>query len=153
MAQTNLEHHADVRFGSDYSQQHVAEVDQVGESMDPNTQFCLENAVNCECPQVGWDLCVLATSRHSVHTYGTFGMWGSLLAGGEAVVARGRVQVGTWSQWSEYSPMILLSAGRGADSGGHLVQPGRHAGVGLRGYGGKRGGWCHTPPGEYTYLE
>ena len=42
---------------------------------------------------MGWDLCVLATSRHSVHTYGTFGMWGSLLAGGEAVVARGRVQV------------------------------------------------------------
>ena len=37
---------------------------------------------------------MLATSRHSVHTYGTFGMWGSLLAGGEAVVARGRVQVG-----------------------------------------------------------
>ena len=36
---------------------------------------------------------MLATSRHSVHTYGTFGMWGSLLAGGEAVVARGRVQV------------------------------------------------------------
>ena len=30
MAQTNLEHHADVRFGSDYSRNHVANVDLVG---------------------------------------------------------------------------------------------------------------------------
>ena len=100
--------------------------------------------------QVGWDLCVLATSLHSVHTYGTFGMWGSLLAGGEAVVARGRVQVGTWSQCSQCSPMILLSAGRGADSGGHLVQAGRHAGLALRGHGCQRGGGRHHTPGGHT---
>ena len=31
MAQTNLEHHADVRFGSDYSRNHVADVDLVRE--------------------------------------------------------------------------------------------------------------------------
>ena len=43
--------------------------------------------------QVGWDLCVLATSHHSVHTYGTFGLWGSLLANGDVVVAKGRNQV------------------------------------------------------------
>ena len=30
MAQTNLEHHADVRFGSDYSRKHVADIDLVG---------------------------------------------------------------------------------------------------------------------------
>ena len=84
-----------MRFGSDYSHQHVAEVDQVGGSMTLTlivVLAMLHYAV--PAPQVGWDLCVLASSLHSVHTYGTFGMWGSLLAGGEAVVARGRVQVG-----------------------------------------------------------
>ena len=43
--------------------------------------------------QVGWDLCVLATCHHSVHTYGTFGLWGALLAGGDVVVAKGRNKV------------------------------------------------------------
>ena len=36
---------------------------------------------------------MLATSHHSVHTYGTFGLWGSLLAGGDVVVAKGRNKV------------------------------------------------------------
>ena len=38
---------------------------------------------------VGFDLCVLASSNHSIHTYGTFGMWGSLLAGGTVVTVSG----------------------------------------------------------------
>ena len=54
-------------FGTDYSQKRVANSDLVG-----------------------WDLCVLATSNHSIHTYGTFGLWGSLLAGGDVVASRGR---------------------------------------------------------------
>ena len=41
MTQTNLGHHPDVRFGSDYSQHHVAEVDQVGESMTLTLNFVL----------------------------------------------------------------------------------------------------------------
>ena len=65
--QDNLSHHPDVMFGTDYSQKRVAKGDLVG-----------------------WDLCVLATSDHSVHTYGTFGLWGSLLAGGDVVASRGR---------------------------------------------------------------
>ena len=67
---TNLGRHPDVRFGCDYSKDNVAQ----GEV-------------------AGWDLCVLATSHHSVHTYGTFGLWGALLAGGDVVVAKGRNQV------------------------------------------------------------
>jgi len=63
----NLSHHPDVIFGTDYSQKRVDKGDLVG-----------------------WDLCVLATSDHSVHTYGTFGLWGSLLAGGDVVASRGR---------------------------------------------------------------
>ena len=39
---------------------------------------------------IGFDLCVLASSDHSVFTVGTFGMWGSLLAGGDVIVSKGR---------------------------------------------------------------
>ena len=67
-------HHPDVRFGADFSAQKVSKDDLVG-----------------------FDLCVLATSHHSVHTYGTFGLWGSLLAGGDVVVTKGRVEVGLHS--------------------------------------------------------
>ena len=70
--QRNLGHHADVRFGSDYSEGNVPKADLVG-----------------------FDLCVLATSHHSVHAYGTFGLWGSLLAGGDVVVSKGCAQVKT----------------------------------------------------------
>ena len=65
-----MDHHPDVRFGADFSAQKVSKDDLVG-----------------------FDLCVLATSHHSVHTYGTFGLWGALLAGGDVVVAKGRNQV------------------------------------------------------------
>ena len=71
LLQANLDHHPDVRFGADFSAQKVSKDDLVG-----------------------FDLCVLATSHHSVHTYGTFGLWGSLLAGGDVVVTKGRVEVG-----------------------------------------------------------
>ena len=39
---------------------------------------------------VGFDLCVLASCDHSVFAYGTFGLWGSLLAGGNVIVSKGR---------------------------------------------------------------
>ena len=54
-------------FGVDYSKDHVEATDLVG-----------------------FDLCVLAQADHSIHTYGTFGLWGSLLAGGDVVVSKGR---------------------------------------------------------------
>ena len=56
-----------MRFGSDYSDKLVEQEDLVG-----------------------FDLCVLATSQHTVITYGTFGLWGALLAGGEVLAAKGR---------------------------------------------------------------
>ena len=65
--QENLAKHGDVRFGSDYSDKLVEQEDLVG-----------------------FDLCVLATSQHTVITYGTFGLWGALLAGGEVLAAKGR---------------------------------------------------------------
>ena len=43
---------------------------------------------------VGFDLCILASSDHSIHTYGTFGLWGSLLAGGDVIVSKGRNENG-----------------------------------------------------------
>ena len=67
MIQANLGKHSDVMFGSDYSGRAVAKEDLVG-----------------------FDLCVLSTSQHTVHTYGTFGLWGSLLAGGDVIAAKGR---------------------------------------------------------------
>ena len=67
MFQENLGKHGDVMFGSDYS----------------------ENLVNQD-DLVGFDLCVLASSHHTIITYGTFGLWGSLLAGGDVVAAKGR---------------------------------------------------------------
>ena len=56
----------DVRFGVDHREAHMNSTDGVG-----------------------FDLCVLASCDHSIHTYGTFGLWGSLLAGGDVIVAKG----------------------------------------------------------------
>ena len=39
----------------------------------------------------GFDLCVLASSDHSIFDYGSFGMWGALLAGGDVIVSKGKV--------------------------------------------------------------
>ena len=40
--------------------------------------------------KVGFDLCTLASSDHSIYAYGTFGLWGSLLAGGDVIVSKSR---------------------------------------------------------------
>lgn len=56
-----------MRFGVDYSKDRIDEEDLVG-----------------------FDLCVLASSDHSIYMLGYFGMWGSLLAGGDVVVSRVR---------------------------------------------------------------
>ena len=38
----------------------------------------------------GTDLALLSAANHSILTYGTFGMWGALLAqGGEVVIPKG----------------------------------------------------------------
>eukprot|EP00090_Calanus_glacialis_P028129 TRINITY_DN4506_c0_g1_i6.p1 TRINITY_DN4506_c0_g1~~TRINITY_DN4506_c0_g1_i6.p1 ORF type:complete len:402 (-),score=64.60 TRINITY_DN4506_c0_g1_i6:206-1411(-) len=62
----NLGKHSDVRFGLDFSQ------GQIEDAQMP-----------------GFDLCLLASCDHSIHTYGTFGMWGSLLAGGDVIATTG----------------------------------------------------------------
>jgi hypothetical protein len=36
----------------------------------------------------GVDLALLSQANHSIMTYGTFGMWGALLAGGSTLVSR-----------------------------------------------------------------
>eukprot|EP00092_Neocalanus_flemingeri_P031120 GFUD01033803.1.p1 GENE.GFUD01033803.1~~GFUD01033803.1.p1 ORF type:complete len:395 (+),score=73.09 GFUD01033803.1:156-1340(+) len=62
----NFENHEDVRFGHDFSQGKVNESDLLS-----------------------FDLCLLAACNHSIHTYGTYGQWGSLLAGGQVIAATG----------------------------------------------------------------
>ena len=42
--------------------------------------------------KVGFDLCTLASSDHSIYAYGTFGLWGSLLAGGDVIVSKSRTK-------------------------------------------------------------
>ena len=38
---------------------------------------------------VGFDLCVLATSEHTLITYGSFGLWGAILSRGDVIAAKG----------------------------------------------------------------
>ena len=54
----------------------------------------------------GFDLCLLASSAHSIHTYGTFGLWGSLLAGGDVITTTGTT--GTEEATTEVFTSILL---------------------------------------------
>ena len=63
--QSEFSQHDDVRFGVDYSNGRLDKNDLVG-----------------------FDLCVLASSDHTIYMLGYFGMWGSLLAGGDVVVSR-----------------------------------------------------------------
>ena len=58
--------HSDVRFAFDYSEKNVREEDYKG-----------------------FDLCVLASSDHTVITYGTFSVWGALLSRGDVIAAKG----------------------------------------------------------------
>jgi len=62
----NLSKHKDVMFANDFSHGRV-----------PVSNLA------------GFDMCMLSFCTHSVHTYGTFGQWGSLLAGGKVVTAMG----------------------------------------------------------------
>jgi hypothetical protein len=39
----------------------------------------------------GVDLAMLSQANHSILTYGTFGMWGALMAGGEALMPRSHI--------------------------------------------------------------
>ena len=55
---------------------------------------------------MGFDLCVLASSDHSIFAYGTFGLWGALLAGGDVVVSRGRNNI----TFTEEDEIYLRSA-------------------------------------------
>ena len=47
------------------------------------------NIKTLDTDQVAFDLCLLSTCSHSVHTHGTFGTWGSLLAGGQVIAPTG----------------------------------------------------------------
>ena len=38
---------------------------------------------------VGFDLCVLASSDHTLITYGSFGLWGAILSRGDVIAAKG----------------------------------------------------------------
>ena len=57
--------HDDVFFSKEYSNEHVRSSDEVG-----------------------FDLNILASCDHSVFAYGTFGLWGALLAGGDVIVSK-----------------------------------------------------------------
>ena len=67
-SQENFEKHPDVRFAYKYSDANMKKEDFAG-----------------------FDLCVLASSDHSIFDYGSFGMWGALLAGGDVIVSKGKV--------------------------------------------------------------
>ena len=41
---------------------------------------------------LGVDMALLSMANHSIMTYGTFGMWGALLAGGETLMPKSHVQ-------------------------------------------------------------
>ena len=64
--QENLANHSDVRFAADYSEQNMMKKDHKG-----------------------FDLCVMASSDHTVITYGTFSVWGALLSRGDVIAAKG----------------------------------------------------------------
>ena len=64
--QENFANHSDVRFAEEYR---------------------LKNVKNADF--VGFDLCVLASSDHTIITYGSFGMWGAILSRGDVIAAKG----------------------------------------------------------------
>ena len=61
-----MANHSDERFAFDYSVKNVRKEDYKG-----------------------FDLCVLASSDHTVITYGTFSVWGALLSRGDVIAAKG----------------------------------------------------------------
>ena len=64
--QENFAKYKDVRFAEEYRIKNVK-----------NEDF------------VGFDLCVLASSDHTLITYGSFGMWGAILSRGDVIAAKG----------------------------------------------------------------
>ena len=66
--QENIVGHEDVRFGVDYTTGKIPDEDLLG-----------------------FDFCALGTSDHSIFTYGTFGLWGALLSGGDVIASKGAV--------------------------------------------------------------
>ena len=71
-----------MRFGLDLSQGKFE-----GNSYHSQHPGIKNVLIDVEMP--GFDLCLLASSDHSIHTYGTFGLWGSLLAGGDVIATTG----------------------------------------------------------------
>ena len=110
--QENFGKHADVRFGLDFSQGKVK-----GDTM-PNSSDHKKVVLDTDMPS--FDLCLLAACNHSIHTYGTFGAWGSLLAGGDVIAATGinpdantevgsRIKVNkTWLSWATLKFFLLI---------------------------------------------
>ena len=75
--------------------------------------FCI-NLFSLDAQMPGFDLCLLASCDHSIHTYGTFGMWGSLLAGGDVIATTGTTgkeeattEVG-WTLYFNFFPHNLI---------------------------------------------
>ena len=62
----NLANHSDVWFSVDYMKKNVLKKDYKG-----------------------FDLCVLASSDHTVITYAIFGRWGAFLSGGYVIAPKG----------------------------------------------------------------
>ena len=62
----NFAKYKDVRFAQDYRIKNVKNEDSVG-----------------------FDLCVLASSDHTLITYGSFGLWGAILSRGDVIAAKG----------------------------------------------------------------
>ena len=64
--QKNFAKYTDIKFAREYSLKNVKKDDLVG-----------------------FDLCVLASSDHTLITYGSFGLWGAILSGGDVIAAKG----------------------------------------------------------------
>ena len=64
--QENFANHSDVKFAEEYRTENVKSEDFVG-----------------------FDLCVLASSDHTLITYGSFGLWGAVLSRGDVIAAKG----------------------------------------------------------------
>ena len=46
-------------------------------------------------------MALMSQANHSIMTYGTFGMWGALLAGGLIVYPKSHIDIETWERYIE----------------------------------------------------
>ena len=67
-----------------------------------------------ESKDIGEDLCLLVACNHTIMSFGTFGLWGALLAGGQVVLPK---QIMDVKEGFELEVAGLL----GNDSGWHLL--------------------------------